>query len=247
MLKKLLKKELKKSLALKFRVDLGYMYFRADQKPKAVKEFESAIKELKGDYDQTVDLANGFVVRDQLDYAVKAYQRSRDILKNNYVFNLEIADVYERLADYKDMFEEYLNYVENNTVPLESIESKLQITLSNDPDNKKNDLFNKILISRIQQKPDNTVFPEVMLWHSIQKKDFQSAFAQAKVLDRLFRQNGEKVLYVADLCFSNKEYDIAADAYEYVLKKGSNNPYYVTCNLKLLQVKYLQLISSLSL
>ena len=242
---KVINKRIKKeAFPLKYRVDLGYIYQKANQMPKAEKEFESILKNLKGDYQETVDVANAFLVRNFTDYAVKTFLKSRNIIKENNIFNLELAGIYEKNGKYQDMTDEYLNLIEDNRMILEQIENNLQIVLSNDADNKKNETLRRTLIKRIQQNPNNTIYAELMLWQAVQNKNFESALQQAKTLDRLYKEQGSRVYNLAELCTSNKEYNLAEDAYEYIIKKGKNNPYYIMSSINLLNVRFQRILHS---
>jgi tetratricopeptide (TPR) repeat protein len=242
---KVIKKRIKKeSSSLKYRVDLGYIYLRANQMSKSEKEFESILKDFKGDYQETVDVANAFLVRNLTDYAVKSYLRGRSILKDKNIFNFELANIYERTGRYQEMTDEYLNLTEENRSILEQVENSLQIVLSNDGDSKKNETLKKSLIKRIQQNPNNISYAEMLLWLAVQNKDFESALQQAKTLDRLYKEEGSRIYKLAQLCTSNKEYSLAEDAYSYILKKGKNNPYYVNSSIEVINVRYQRIIHS---
>lgn len=243
---KLIRKRMKlEPNALKYKVDLGYLYVRADKNPKADKEFESALKDLNGDYQQTSELANAFLNRNLNDYALKTYAKARKNLRNNNLFNFEVAYIYDRIGDYQSMIDEYLNLAESNPSFVETVENILQMLFTNDLNSKKIDLLRKSLIKRIQQNSNVTIYPEMLLWLSIQQKDFQSAFEQSKSLDRLYKENGNRLYNFAKLCTSNKEYKLAADVYQYVINKGADNPFYEISNIELLNVKYLILINSI--
>ena len=244
---KIVKKRVKKYPdGIKYRVDLGYVYIREQQKDKADREFEDIIKDLKGEYQETVDVANAFLIRSLTDYAIKTYDKSRKIFRDNNIFNLELADIYDKMGDYQNMTEEYLNLAESNRSILEQVENRLQITLNNDISNKKNEILRRTLIKRIQQNPNNTIYSELMLWHAIQRKDFESALQQAKILDRLYKEAGDRIFNLAKLCTTNEDYQVAEQAYEYLINKGETNIYYTYSIVELLNVKYLKLQHSLS-
>ena len=88
------------------------------------------------------------------------------------------------------MMNEYLNLAESNRSILNQIENRLQVTLSSDISNKKNDILRKTLIKRIQQNSNNPTYSEIMLWQAVQQKDFASALEQAQILDRLYNESG---------------------------------------------------------
>ena len=50
---------------------------------KQKKSLKGVLKDIKGDYQETVDVANAFLVRNVTDYAIKTYERSRKIFRDN--------------------------------------------------------------------------------------------------------------------------------------------------------------------
>ena len=50
------------------------------------------------------------------------------------------------------------------------------------------------------------------------------ALTQAKSLDRRLNENGQRVYNLAKLCVTNGNFDIAEEAYKYVISKGKDNP-----------------------
>jgi len=242
---KLIKKQIKQNpYELRYLVDMGYVYTRAENIAKAKKQFTKAIKELNANQQRIIDLANAFLLRNQTDYAIKTYKKGELLLQTLYPFNLKLADIYEDRQDYHNMINEYLNLLEFNPDYQEEIQNKLQISLAKDPDNKKNDILKKSLLKKIQKNPNNTYFSEMLLWLSIQQHDFKTAFTQAISLDKRFKEDGSRLFNLARLCASNKDYDIAAKSYEYIIKKGVNNYYYLDSKIELLNVKYLKITSS---
>jgi tetratricopeptide (TPR) repeat protein len=109
--------------------------------------------------------------------------------------------------------------------------------------NEKNEILRKILLSRAQKNPDNTNYAELSWWYSIQQKDFDLALLQAKALDRRFRENGEKLVSLANLAIPNEKYDVAIDCYAYIISKGADGPFYSLGRRELANTRYLKLIS----
>jgi tetratricopeptide (TPR) repeat protein len=82
------------------------------------------------------------------------------------------------------------------------------------------------LLQSSQQSPDNLQLAEMLLWYSLQTKDFSMAFRQAKSIDMRFGNRDKDMLELADIAFSNYDYDISTQAYEYVKNKKNNTPFF---------------------
>jgi tetratricopeptide (TPR) repeat protein len=229
--------------AMKYVVDQGYVSFRQGDPEKAKKYYEEAIKKLPADQQQVLDLANAFIQRGENEYAIRVYRKGRELLNNSYPFSFEMATVFERTGDIKSTIDEYLFLVTLNPSYLKTIEDRLQNLLANDPDNVRNEEVRKALLTLVQKEPDNEAYAELMWWYSVQQKDFEMALIQAKSLDRRQKQNGERVISLAQIAVSNEQYGVAEEAYRYVVSKGKENPFYGYARIELLNTRYLKAVS----
>ncbi len=228
--------------ALNYNVDLGVVYQKSEQPDKAKDEWEKAIKLVKAD-DQVFTLANAFIAIHEYDYAISTYLKGRKISQTNYPFNFELADVYKTKGDKLAMINEYLDALEINDSYIQSVQNALQTSFGNDADSKQNELLKTELLRRISRSPDKTIFSELLIWMEIQLRDFEGAFIQAKALDKRKKEEGVRVMGLAQLFAQNENYELASKAYQYVIAKGSDNYYYTTARMELLNVSYLKITS----
>jgi len=229
--------------APRYMVDLGYINFRSGNPEKAKKLYDDALKKLGPNQQQVFELANAFMTRGENDYAIRTYQKGRQIMNNSYPFGFELASVYERMGDFENATEEYLNMLDVNKSYMNTVQDRIQMTLSFDVNNEKNEILRKTLLSRAQKSPDNTNYAELLWWYSIQQKDFDLAFLQARALDRRFKENGDKLVSLASLALSNEKYGVAIDCYQYLVLKGPGTPYYNLGRRELANTRYLKTIS----
>ena len=165
---------------LKYSVDLGYVYAEEGEQGKANKQFDETIKQIKPDRLQVTEAANSFLIRGQLDYAVASYRRGSEIIRD-YPFYLELGDLYNQVGNYSMMIDEYLNYLDYNYQNASLIQAKLQTALSNDAENKISEMLRKTLLKRVQKYPEKIFYSEMLLWLSIQQKDFELAFITGQI------------------------------------------------------------------
>ncbi|MDP1621986.1 MAG: tetratricopeptide repeat protein [Bacteroidales bacterium] len=229
--------------APRYAVDLGYVSYRSGNPEKAKKLYEDALKKLGPNQQHIFELANAFITRGENEYAIRTYVRGRELMKNTYPFGFELAGVYERMGDFKNATEEYLNMLDVNKSYLNTVQDRIQMTLSFDVNNEKNEILRKTLLSRAQKNPDNTNYAELLWWYSIQQKDFDLALIQAKALDRRFMENGDKLISLANLAVANEKYDVAIECYQYIVSKGTGSSYYRLGRRELANTRYLKIIS----
>lgn len=229
---------------LKYMVDLGNVYERQGELNKAKKQYESALKKLKPTRSSVNDLANAFMAVGKTDYAVNTYRRGRQITMD-YPFYYELGNLYRRTRNYSEMIREYLDFVDYNPNNITTTQHLLQSVLDNDPEQEISNNLRKSLLIRIQKFPDKVYYSEMLLWLSIQDKDFEQAFRQAKAIDRRLNETGHRVYELAYLATANKNYDVAIDAYRYILEQGKNGFYYFDARVGLLNARYSKITTTL--
>ena len=239
---KLVKKQIRKyPEIIKYHVDLGYVYIQADEADRATKEFDEAIKKLPPSIPQIKDLANAFYARGQVAYSIETYSKGRKLLKNEYGFHFEMANMYKLSGNYNAMIDEYLAEVIEVPASLQKVLNKLQGAINEDTEGDITDYLWKSLLQYNQKNPENIESAEMLLWLSMQLKDFEYALTQAKSLDRRFNEDGDRVLEIAYLCIANEEYEVAIEAFAYVKDKGEEYPFYLESLTGLLKTRYLKI------
>ncbi len=231
---------------IRFEVDLGWVLDRSGNERQARRHFDQLISGLPGSQQAVIDLAGSFERRGFIDRALETLMHGRRMLGTSYPFNLRIAPLYERKGDYKAMMDEYVGYLEENMSEMDRVRGILQDAINNDPDFARNEALREVLLGRTQRYPNANLYSEMLLWLSIQQKDFRMAFMQARALDRRFRQEGELVLEVAQLSTANEHFDIAAQAYKYILEKGEEGSHYLDALVGSLDVRFLSIASGFS-
>ena len=227
----------------RYDVDEGYVTYRSGNEGKARKIYEEALKKLTPNQQQITELANAFTIRGENEYAIRTYQLGRQLMNNSYPFGFELASVYERMGDFKNAMNEYLNLLEVNESYLNTVQDRIQANLSYDVNNEKNESFRKTLLSRVQREPDKAYYSELLWWYSIQQKDFDMALLQAKAIDRRMKENGDRLIQLAGLAVSNEKFDVAIDCYQYLVSKGPAFPHYITGRRELANTRYLKIIA----
>ena len=71
-----------------------------------------------------------------------------------------------------------------------------------------------------------------------------SHLSQAKSIDRRLGEEGDRIFELAGLSLSNQNYNVAIEAYNYILKKGKNNHLYIESKIGLLTARYLKITDS---
>jgi tetratricopeptide (TPR) repeat protein len=240
---KLIKKQHKRfPEQLKFYVDLGYLYKLQNDISKAKKEYENAIKELNGDYNQSINLANAFKEKEEYDYALKTYEKAYKINSQN-TYNLQKAEVYAVKGDSQRMIDEYLNLLDISEGYLNTIQNNLSYVIPfEQADNEKTEILRTEIIKRLQKSPNSFVYNDMLIWFYKQKGDFASAYTQLKAIDKRTKADGQAMFEFGISCLDNEQLDIAVKAFEYVVEKGDSYPFYNDSKVQLLEVLYKKIV-----
>ncbi len=240
---KIVKKQIKQYPDnLTFCADLGTVYNRSEQPDKAKNTWEQAVKSIKMD-DQVFTLANSFIAIRQYDFAISTYLKGRRISQNSYPYNFELANIYREKGHKVAMINEYLDALEINDSYIQTVQNSLQTSFASDSDPIQNELLKVELLKRIQKSPDKTILSEFLIWIQIQQRDWEGSFVQAKALDKRKKEDGGRVVALAQLFAQNESYDMSIKAYQYVISKGKDNAYYITSRIELINVLYTKIVS----
>ncbi len=240
---KIVKKQIKQNPEqLNLQVDLGTVYTKSDEPEKAKSAWDQTIKLIKED-EQVFTVANSFNAIRQFDYSIAAYLKGRKISQTNYPYSFELAEIYKTKGDKLAMINELLDALEINESYIQSVQNALQTSFGNDTDSKQNEVLKTELLKRIAKNSDKTILSELLIWMQIQQKDWEGAFIQAKALDKRKKEEGNRVMALAQLFAQNEAYDIAIKAYNFVIAKGPDVYYYSNARMELLNVSYLKVVS----
>ncbi len=220
-------------------VDLGRSYELRGEKRKSTKTYDAVVEMVSYDTKQIAELAQAFETAGHPEYAIRVYLTARSKMKNDFVYVSELATLYERTGNYEAMMQEYFDLLDKSPNMMGSIQINLQRVLNETSNPKLVDGLRNTLIQRVQQHPDNKQYIEMMLWFSLQQKDFQFAMVQAKAIDARFPDlDGEPLMRVASIARSNADYDVSQQCYAVVVKKGAQSPNYFAARVGELDVAF---------
>jgi tetratricopeptide (TPR) repeat protein len=213
-------------------VDYGNLYAKQNQKDKANEQYDKAVKALTANQVQIIKLSNAFLNLRLFDFALATYERGAKLLKEPYMFAFEMGNIYREKGETAKMIDAYLNSLEYMPNRLTNVQAFFQSHL---PPTGGYDELKKQLYQRIQKQPEQTIYPELLIWIFIQEGDFSSAFRQARALDERLAENGTRIFRLAQTAVREKAYDAGIEAYQYIIqRKGVASPYYIESRQRVL-------------
>lgn len=220
-----------------YEVDRAYAMRQQGEEKKSLQLYESLLKKLGPNRGQVIMLTNAFRNRGENDYGIKCLQRGRQLLGEPFAFALELTDLYQLTGQKALMVSAYLDYLALAPQQLGYVQNMLQSRLAEED----YELLRGVLLSGIQQRPDDLMLSELLVWFFVQQLDFETAFVQAKALDQRLNEQGRRMLALARSANENKQYKSAALFYDYLIAQGERHPMYFEARYESLETRRLEL------
>ena len=227
----------KNTHSLIYLVDLYFVESKLkDEKSlnKTLKKIEDKIEEKQS---QLVSVCNTFIKYSFYQEALNLYiiaEKSKSAHNRNY--KIQKAQLYQYMDKDELMVEEYLSLLEVNPSQKINVINYLQRYLDNNgiENNKNYILVKNGLLKYSQKETDTYIFSEILIWLFMQNNDFNLAYLQAKSLDKRLKEDGERLYDLAETFLDNNYFDLSIKCYQYIIKKGEDNYYYIDAHINML-------------
>lgn len=223
---------------IQYKLDAGLVMIRSGDLQKADKYYRELIAENKTNVQRIKLMSEYFSSRSLFDYGVLALTTARDDQDSPYLFSLDLAMLYRLKGDQDNMVQEYLNYITQTSANIQYVKNVMQALLTDAGDLQS---LEKILYERVQQHPEVEVYADLLIWVTMQQKNFHAAFIQARAYDKRYKHDGEKSMDVARVALDNEDYNNALKIYNYVVREYPNTPSYLNARLGIIRAHELQI------
>lgn len=207
---------------MQYRLDVGLVYVRSGEVGKADRYFKDMSTNVKANMQLAKMMSDYLAARSLSEYSIMALTECRNYLGNPYLFCLELAMLYRIQGQQDKMVQEYLSYVTQSSANIQYVKNVMQALLTK-PDELES--LERLLYDKVQQNPDVEVYSDLLIWVTMQQKNFYASFIQARAYDKRYKREGEKSLEVARVALDNDDYDNASRIYRYVIReyRGTSN------------------------
>jgi tetratricopeptide (TPR) repeat protein len=239
--------ELKKQRPEKpeFYVNWGYV-LKVQKNPNAGREkYEKAIEIVQPGKNDIMILANAFMGWQEFEYAKQTYLKGEKVLGRGE-FDFELARVYSYLRDYSAMMEKYLDVLSKGENLLPQVQSSLSSAMRLDIDDEMLETFREQVLKRIQANPEVIGYNRLLIWFFLQENKFANALRQSIALDRRTGREDVQIIQLGNMALNNKKYEDAKKAFDYLIMKGKENPFYAQSFALKMHASYLQYVAERS-
>jgi Tetratricopeptide repeat len=204
-----------------YQIDKGKLILADKGVAKANQYYANLRNHLSSDSFVSRRAAQYYLQNGEREEAVELLLLARQKSGDNTLFALDLANIYRYMNKKQKMVEQYIVFANINASNIRYVKNSLQVTLNKPEDIENLEAF---LFQKIQEEPENLVYTELLIWANLQTKNFNSAFIQARALDRRLAQAGVPLMEIGKMALSNKDYKTADKVFGYIVANypGSN-------------------------
>lgn len=219
---------------MQYKLDVGLVYVRSGDLPKADRYFKDIINEVCSNVQLSKMMSDYLAGRSLIEYSVLTLTESRQFLGNPFLFCLDLAMLYRIQGQQDKMVREYLSYVTQSSANIQYVKNVMQALLTK-PEELES--LERLLYDKVQQNPDVEVYSDLLIWVTMQQKNFYASFIQARAYDKRYKKEGEKSMEVAKVALDNEDYDNASKIYRYVIREYAGTPNHLLARLGLIKTR----------
>lgn len=228
----------------KSHVDLAYVYYKKGDNDKAEKYLNKVIKDVPENKNAIIEFTNLLRKRGFNEIAINLFNKSAKNPNINYSFSIEKAYAYNSMLDFENATECYLQYLKEKPEHFDMVKNRFRVMMMYDLNGNVADVIRMALLRKTQEEPENEEFSSLLMWYSLQQQDYELALMELKALDKRGKGNYENdIIYVAQIAKDNRQYDIAIEAYDYILKKSHEGVFYVNAQVGIIEAKYAKAVA----
>ncbi|HMN32541.1 MAG TPA: tetratricopeptide repeat protein [Chitinophagaceae bacterium] len=204
--------------------ELGMVYQAQGEGKKAKKVFKEVIDQTPSNDIEIKKTASLFAQAGMYDEAIEIYSKAKSKRKENpYLYALELAFLYDKKGDSENAIESLIDLYISNSDKGDDIKATFR-KMFNTAD--KLESFRKRIMKRASSNPNIVAYPDLLAWLYIQQNDYENAYIQIKAIDNQFQEQGRRVLGFARMALREKKFTSSLLAYDFVIGKGKENPYF---------------------
>ncbi len=216
-------------------VELGYNYQLKDSIKTANKYYNDAVSFVESNPSYIYGIAKRFEDHSLLDQAIEVYTKGK-LLDPNKNFNIQLARIYGDQGDIEKMFTNYIEYIEYKPTFLNNVKRAFSDFISENRTNEKNVILRKILLKKIQLKPD-VYWYELLSWLYIQEKAYSKSFIQEKALYKRNPESLDRIFDLAITAVNDKANDEAKDILNFIVESTQDIETLLSAHQYLLEIE----------
>ena len=210
--------------------DLGDAYYKLGQEKHAFSAWDNMIQKSPKNKSIYQIVASAMLSNRLYEDAIKIYERGRAALKDNKVFIIEMAHIYQARMEYQKAILLYLEYLDHDPGQYVYVEQNIA-GFASDPE-----LIGeveKILIENIKKNPNKIEIRNLLAALYMRSANYQSALQEFSLIDEYVvtrpdhekQKVGSQLFNFAQNAFNDGKFEFAIQAYTLLLSRYPDSPY----------------------
>ena len=216
-------------------VDLGYNYQLQGNTTEADLHYNKALSAVAQEARFAYLVGRTFQKYSLLEEAAQAYTTAA-AADPRYNFDPQLALIYGEQGNIEKMLSTYIDLIERNEKYQSIAQRYFNEFITEDPDNEANQIFRKLLLTRMQDEP-SLLYNRLLSWLFIQQKEYSKAFLQEKAIAKRSNNDLNGIIVLAEVAETNAKYDLATAIYEYLISETTSADLNLFANQKLLELR----------
>lgn len=220
---------------LHYTMALARVYQEKGQIDAANKAYAETLNNLPADEFKIREVANIFYSFQAYDLAISTFLQGRKVLNNEKIFTYELLSIYRFKKDKNMLVQEYINALAQMPELLPQAESVLSTVFEDNADYL---ILQSALLKKIQKEPQTEIYTKLLIWQYLQQQEYELALRQLIAQDKRIKDDGGILFNTATTFVANQAYTTAIKAFEYLISKGKENPYFLPAKVEMIDAKY---------
>lgn len=216
-------------------VDLGYNYHLKKQDEQTESYYNKAIQKIDENPIYGYYVARRFEAHALIDRAAIAYERTME-LRPEANYHIQLARIYGEQGKIENMFSSYVNFIERNNNYVNQAKRAFSDYISENSEDENNGILRKVLLKKMQQKPD-VIWNRLLSWLYVQQRDYAKSFAQEKAIYKREQESLRGVIDLVNLTLENDEPEISVDILMYLIETAIDLETVIESHKKLIELE----------
>ena len=232
--------------SMEHKFKLASVYEVTDRQNEADRIYQILVDELPEVQTRIDELGKKFKMLGKYEYAIATFVKGQKLMRDNYGFQLELAELYSLAGQPELMIKEYMNLLEYSPVYLKTIQTYLSRAIDFETDTEIASLLRNEILVRVQADPDAEHYNELFIWFYLHNKEYNGAVIQAKAFDKRKNLQGKRTFEVGQVCYTNSAFDPAKKAFAFIEELGEASPYFHLAVQYKLGIEFLEITNKSS-
>jgi tetratricopeptide (TPR) repeat protein len=203
-------------------VDKIHLLILKSETKSADKIFKDLMKNYPDNQFKVIEVGNKFLYYKYYNWLEEYYLKGAKDLKEMYSFSFELAELYFAQKKYDFMITSLLTALNYGDDYLESVQNAISTYLYDDNEGVIKQIIFQNIQKKIQSHPNSSALLELLAWMHLQDLNFNRAYDYCIALDKRNGEQGKRIFDLANVARNNLQYDIAIQAYNYLIENKDN-------------------------